>query len=146
MIWILPLLLFLYPIELFDLPVPPRAAPTGSGQLISRSALSPQPRPPAKQQFPLRPTPKLERKVFLLAFERQAGDQLIGCLRSNVGEKGHVSFVARLNKAGQLSGVRLLEAKYASLDCALSAVKAMAFADVAASLSSDIEIAWRFDW
>lgn len=136
-LWLIPALILIFPIELIDFPPPP---------FVSSTAAVPRaPSQPGKAQLELRPVPQLDRKSFLQSFERQAAKSLIACLRSEAGETGSISFLARLKKSGELRAIRIVEPRLKGLVCALSAVEEMRFTGIGTT-SDDLEIGWRFDW
>lgn len=134
--WILAALIVLIPIWLSDLFGPPK--PTGSTPSKPVAA-------PTKPVLPTRASPTLDRAAFLASFTRQAGDTLIPCVRESLGSSGSVTFIGRLNRRGELTGLRMIEPR--SLECAVEAARAMSFLEPAKTLTAEsLELTWRFDW
>lgn len=104
---------------------------------------------PAKQKsrLDLNFAKAFDRKGFLQKFEHQSGASLMPCLRSTLGERGSVHFMARLSKRGKLSAVRIIHNNRSVTDCAKHAVEEMEFESVAKSLGDEsLELSWGFEW
>ena len=101
--------------------------------------------PSAKPALKLHEPTTIDRDAFLASFIRQAGADLVPCVRDSLGPSGTVTFLARLTKRGELTAVRLIEPR--SLDCAVDAARAMNFVSVTSSMKQEsLEVNWRFDW
>lgn len=140
--WALGILIILFPIWLTDL----------FGPRSKRSVQDRKPAPATSVAKPsLKPSLKLhaptpiDRDSFLASFIRQAGADLIPCVRAAIGPTGSITFLARLTQRGELTAVRMIEPR--SLECAVEAARAMNFATVTSAMKQEtVEINWRFDW
>ena len=137
--WLLLALIILYPVLLSDLdgesfPVP--AAPTAA-----------QSHAPAKPELQLSDASSVDREAFLASFSRQAGAELVPCLKAQGERLGAISLLARLSKQGRLTSVRLVSPKTINKDCVIASAEKMAFPAVGSKLQKEnVEIAWRFEW
>lgn len=140
---VLCLLIVIFPVLLSDISVPAfKDAPPARSLLIeSAPALRISPREKSKM------IGTVDRKVFLAAFERQAGSGLIPCLNDSIGVHGSVTFLARLHRAGTVSAVRILNPTDTRADCITEAVEKMSFPAAGNSIKEhSLEIEWRFDF
>lgn len=134
---LLVILLVAIPIWLSELFLKRKETPIGPA--------SPSPMEIPKPPIQLSPEPRLDRERFLAAFTRQAGEKLDGCLRDALGPSGSITLMARLNKNGFLTGLRVIEPR--GLDCAVDAIREMKFEAAGRSLDREsAEIGWRYDW
>lgn len=105
----------------------------------------PAPHEEPKAELRLASEPRIDRERFLASFTRQAGAKLDSCLQEALGPSGSITLMARINKNGLLSGVRLIEPQ--GLDCAVEAVREMKFEAAGRTLDRDsAEVGWRYDW
>ena len=140
---LLGVLIVIFPILLSDITGPALkvAPPARSLPIESAPALRISPREKSKM------IGTVDRKVFLAAFERQAGSALIPCLNDAIGVHGSVTFLARLHRTGNVSAVRILNPADTRADCITEAVAAMSFPDAGNSIKEhSLEVEWRFDF
>ena len=140
MSWLVGILIILFPVLLSDLsgaPEPSRAKPDAPPVVAS----------PAKPELQLTDASNVDREAFLASFARQASSELVPCLKAQGERLGSISLLARLNKQGKLTSVRLVSPKTISKDCVITASQKMAFKAVGSKLQKEnVEIAWRFEW
>jgi hypothetical protein len=138
--WIILALIALYPCELSESDM---AAP--STPAAGHWARHADPAPPADLQS--RGYGAVNKKLFLEMFEQQAGRDLMPCLRQAIASTGTLSFLARLHKTGEISGVRVLNKSEIAAECIPAAIEKMSFRQVGETMHDDnLEINWRFDW
>jgi len=147
MAWLVGFLIWIVPVWLGREPAEPR--PPAPQEPRAPGPRADQADVPFQQKFHASHEGDLDRPAFLAAFSRQAGRELMPCLREAIGPRGSIALTARLNRRGELSSVNFLSPPNgaASLECARTAIERMSFTGVAARMPGEtLEIEWRFDW
>ena len=124
---------------------PPPPAQTRSGSKAT-SAASGRPSVP-RELLPVDPDGGLDRRTFMLAFQRQADLALIACLKAWEVSPGSVAVSAVLDQQGQLRHLNSLDPARPLPSCAEEAITAMHFAASGRQLQRPtLVLQWRIDW
>jgi len=136
--WLFLALLALYPCELSESDAQPPARP---GHWSRHEDPAP------RGDFKARGYGAVDKPLFLAKFTEQAGKELMPCLRKSIASTGTLSFLGRLHKTGELTGVRILTKVEVADECIQVAIEKMSFREVGETMRDDnLEVNWRFDW
>lgn len=99
-------------------------------------------------QMPLEKLASLDRRAFILAFERQAQNGLYSCLRNWRDSPSQILVNALLEKKnGRLRSFRIQNGSLEGPECMEEYLKKMDFSSLASSMSQElIDIQWTVSW